>query len=1113
MIRDPFYRQIIDRLQGPLDPVAFQACANDLLRAIYPTLVPMVGGTDSGMDGATANLDGALFLVCTISPDVIGNLTGSLKSHLKDRMPRRNVILATSQQLTTKRKTNLGNRASKLGFTLIQIHDQAALAGLLYRNTKWCKELLNLTGDPPPLSVIPLTERPLLSNVLIGREADLTWLSQTSGDRLLVGQPGSGKTFILREFAREGRGLFVISNDRGAIATGIREQRPSVIIVDDVRGQRELLRNLKQLRTELGAEFAILVTCWPSEQESIAAALNLPEERIRRLELLTRDQIVEVINTSGLHGPNRLVREIVDQAEGRPGLAVTLASLCLQGGISQVALGDALSGSLMTAFEAMVGQDARDILAAFAVGGDSGMSMIAVAKTLELPAINVHRLVKSLDACGVIVEVQHHCLSVRPPTLRYPLVRDTFFKGALSLPIEPLMAQAPDKSDVALTLIGAKARRADISSQLLIGALEQADSDRAWTEYAALGSNEARWVNERYPEKLIRIVWPALHWIPEIVIPQLLTASIGDNRPLHSTTEHPMRIIQDWIAAAPRGTGEVLRRRKLLLKCACDWSTRGGDHAVTFKAIEQSLSPGFQDVTTDPGLGIRVTLTSGVILLDEMLAVQALWPDARAAIQTLDISDWMPLRGMVAAWAYPEPPDAVIPSDMRHAMEAFATTLLQDLVVLANGNAGILHWANELAIRLRLEVTIPIDPEFEILYPGGDHGDWHAAQIGQKMAAIDLASRWNGSDLTQIIEKINRMEQEAASARITWPRWTPFVCEQIVQQTESLGRWTQSIIAADTRGDLVLPFLLKAARVRESGWVGMVSQCLDDKNLQWVALSVVFSTTDPPEDLIARAMSRLEGYAGLVETLCMRNEVPEHLVHRLLRHSDPAIAAAAAKGEWWADPHETIRDSLRNDWRIAVINHVDGDHWLVEVFRRDSVLARDWLQRRLSDGRLKLFRNDETFQAATSALDVEARRHLLPSIPNTFGVEPLIVWLVDGYLDLFRELLKDNRLKNFHLAPLGGELDATWIEKAKIALDAGYGYDQVAGAAYTYPRISFWIGDESAMWSGWVDRFESLQSNDDGRIRRIGEIGKAHAKSNRDRALLGERREAIYGID
>ena len=37
MIRDPFYRDVVDRLNGQLHEEAFERCAQDLLRQIYPT--------------------------------------------------------------------------------------------------------------------------------------------------------------------------------------------------------------------------------------------------------------------------------------------------------------------------------------------------------------------------------------------------------------------------------------------------------------------------------------------------------------------------------------------------------------------------------------------------------------------------------------------------------------------------------------------------------------------------------------------------------------------------------------------------------------------------------------------------------------------------------------------------------------------------------------------------------------------------------------------------------------------------------------------------------------------------------------------------------------------
>jgi hypothetical protein len=49
MLRDPFYREIINRLSGSLDPDLFEQCAAGLLRDGFPTLVRIRGGSDLGV--------------------------------------------------------------------------------------------------------------------------------------------------------------------------------------------------------------------------------------------------------------------------------------------------------------------------------------------------------------------------------------------------------------------------------------------------------------------------------------------------------------------------------------------------------------------------------------------------------------------------------------------------------------------------------------------------------------------------------------------------------------------------------------------------------------------------------------------------------------------------------------------------------------------------------------------------------------------------------------------------------------------------------------------------------------------------------------------------------
>jgi len=78
MTRDPFYNEIVERLNKRLDPEIFEHCALDLLRSDYPTLVPIRGGRDAGRDGEAAGGENEFFVVCTTAKSVIGNLTKNL---------------------------------------------------------------------------------------------------------------------------------------------------------------------------------------------------------------------------------------------------------------------------------------------------------------------------------------------------------------------------------------------------------------------------------------------------------------------------------------------------------------------------------------------------------------------------------------------------------------------------------------------------------------------------------------------------------------------------------------------------------------------------------------------------------------------------------------------------------------------------------------------------------------------------------------------------------------------------------------------------------------------------------------------------------------------------
>jgi hypothetical protein len=187
--------------------------------------------------------------------------------------------------------------------------------------------------------------------------------------------------------------------------------------------------------------FSIVATCWEGDVEAVAGALMLHPAKIRRLASLNRDQIVEIVMSAGLHHPTELIREIVDQAEGQPGLAVTLAWFCLQGDVKGVVLGDAVARMTKETFGRFVGTASAGLLAACAIGVDEGMLIEDLADVLHIGVLDIQHMSSRLASGGVIKPGFGKALVVVPRTLRHALVRDFFF-GTAPLPLVPLIERA-----------------------------------------------------------------------------------------------------------------------------------------------------------------------------------------------------------------------------------------------------------------------------------------------------------------------------------------------------------------------------------------------------------------------------------------------------------------------------------------------------------------------------------------------------------------------------------------------------------------------------------------------------------------------------------------------
>lgn len=793
--RDSHHAAILKALSEHFDPDIFEACAADLLGRQWPGLVPVRGGSDDGFDGAISSEGKQPFpLVSTTSTDAKGNLKRNLKRAIESGWQPAYAIFATPRRVTPKTRKAMRDLAREMEVTLVQIYDQDWFANALYREPAWCKKLLGVTGRPSALSVVPESNRPIIGDRVIGREACLERLRSSGQDCLLVGHPGSGKTFVLRSLALEGAALFLTDDDPESIANAIREQAPMAIIVDDAHVDLPRLQLLQRLRAELDAPFRIIATGWRSHINELKSALSLVNEDVVELDLLDADTMVEVIKAAGIEGPTPLVREIRKQAGGRPGLAVTLVYLCLRGDVREVFFGESLVEQLSPILKRIVGEDTSRLLAAFSLAGDAGCTIEIVASCLRRSVDEVSTLLAKLSAAGVIREGNHRMISVWPSALRWVLVRQVFFEGPGSLDYRDLYADMPNKTAALHSLIGARSRGAHIPD--LEALLEQHQSTHLWSEYSGLGSREARYVLTQHPELAVDIASTALELVSDEVIPHLMDRAIGDHRKLHNSLDHPLRLIEDWISQPEEYVGPRADRRYALLDAVKAWWQHKKDQSdhreiaqTCLRALSIVFTPTWNYGESDPGRGRIFTISTGIAVGPEKDAIGQLWSVEKEIIRESAVISgaWTELLHLIHEWVSP----IGIREDTQ-AMETrreFARQITHDVSAWSTEFPGVQHRIQDIAKILEFTVPLKIDPEFEVLFPRenikelDDLEDFRELDIEWQKADSNLASIWANSDPGIVAEKVAYFQNQADTAHITYPRQIPDVANKIAERS------------------------------------------------------------------------------------------------------------------------------------------------------------------------------------------------------------------------------------------------------------------------------------------------------------------------------------------
>lgn len=1104
MVRDPLYRSIEKRLGERLDPDLFERCAVELLREVYSGIVPIGGVGDGGMDGGISIGTGSplpLIATTTAAERVSGNLQRNLGSYRRAGGSASEAVLATSQALGGRRRRNLEKRGRELGFTLRKIHDRTDFTGRLYRNPMWRRELLGLTGDLPALSALPDKAGSRLTMDLVGREREMDWLRRASGDVVVVGQPGVGKTALLENLAREGCGLFVATDDMASIADAYWAERPPRIFVDDAHLREALIENMVRLRDEIGAEFDIVATTWPSHEDEVRREVFWPSDRVMPVGGLDRQTAGRIVRQVNAGFPKDLVGEILNQSVDnlpvedprkaefhsgghvRPGLAVTLARYA-----SQDDLADLATGKLLLS---VVTKDARldgsqlDHLAAFALGGAAGMRLAMAAQVLDTPATTVRQSLRQVSGTGIVRDIRRKAAAIHPRHLRYALVKRTFFSGASSLPLQPAIDRVEDVVACTDTLIGVLAREGpslghETHQQLhdvIRTKLEKQENpyvgSTLWSSYAGTGAEAASWILDEHPDRTVLISGAALRHAPDRFLGGLVSRALDHLREADALTKS----IRAWILAGQPNGDAVERRRSLvcaLAKQAASVDLSQASRRVVTALLGAAFSLSFEKWRDDPVKIVEISISFGSLPASDVRKIADLWALALPVFCSLGRSGVSCARNVVHDWLIA--PRAGDEFDQTHLTAREQVRRMLPVVLdLAGNEPGILLWAHRLAKERRLEVTLPQvgDSTLRQLFPNpAELGsrDWSRGSLDATVR--ELSRQWRPEGPTAVVARLIHYERQRELMAHHYPDVLELIPVHLAQQVDDPGAWVEELVVREAPAGWVDPFLEAAAVMpaSERAWVAVAGN--DRYARPCVRVGLRVAGLSPA--IVERIMTQVKDWNEDVLSRSIDwNTVAREWKHRLLRHPEATVRGAVAGGIWVANGRRAPGGRLGTAWEDAIVTWRNG-RLMPEVLAADAGIARAWVlsEARASsvrrrgrrsgadsappnlsfaewEARMEQRRNEpsldeELFAAARDSLDLDDRRDLISAIPEDAN-PTLFRYLVGGDPSLYAVLLRRRAPKDAHLVPLRGAHSDGREALVREAIRHGYSRRDVDG--------------------------------------------------------------------
>jgi len=686
------------------------------------------------------------------------------------------------------------------------------------------------------------------------------------------------------------------------------------------------------------------------------------------------------------------------------------------------------------------------------------------------------------------------------------MIRKAFF-STVAADYTRLLGVVPDLGETAKELV--LASRAGAAVPDLLELVIKSASMEAARYYAGSGARQARELLEAAPALTIHVAREALHTAPETVIPMLLKLGVDDKRELHSTPDHPIRMIKDWGNGGVPGRGEAIARKSIVIKCSLKWAAGGGDFRTACRACAEVLRTVFEGSETDPGAGMTLHLVRGMLTDQEIAELSVLWGEIRAALEVAGEVPWPAL--LSACWDLIHPHVfGQHPAEPYEKSRRLGESVIKDVGDLASAHPGVLDRLNTLRSQLGHNELYAVPEDYSALFGEHKHSEWIREEQKRVKLIKELAEKWGQCDPAAFASRLGWLQSEARIAGGVGYDRSSVLCENIAERVDDPAHWVVVLVEVGVPPVCLLPFLDRAIQSKPGDWDAIAVPILNNPALEPAAVDVALRAPHVTDRMWSVLSPKLARYRQLVDVLCMRRQVPVATLRRLLRHDSSEVAHAAAVGMWNGKTRGAIPDELKPEWENAVVRINDEEYWLEEILASSSSMAIRWLEARLENKDWSALSNEKNVGAAAAGLSDDQRLDMLRKLPTPSYLEEATTALIGEPDNVYRQVLRDQKLSDHWEDPLRRGADNTWRRYAGIALEEGRTPREVA--AVSMLRSDSWSGPHSEHLQGQINEFAVWLEDPNQGVREVARVSIEWLTASRKRALAEEHREAIEGL-